>query len=127
MRTFSGDLKAMYPEAALSVLDMDFHLRGGEWVTPCMCGHDSHGYSGHCEHMSCDTDGCECGGYERQPGCARPTVRVEGLSPFMRMLMQGMGARELAAIAPRRSGSPSGKDEMWLLLAAVFSWREVGS
>lgn len=31
---------------------------------PCVCGHHSHGYRGHCEHMCCDTDDCECGGYE---------------------------------------------------------------
>lgn len=89
LTTLSESLKIIAADEAIANFPTDHHFVGGGWATPCMCGHDSHGYSGHCEHMCCDTDDCECGGYEPQPGMALPVVRREGMHPFLRALHGG--------------------------------------
>lgn len=83
--TIDEALREMFPLELLEPIPEDHHYTGGDWVTPCMCGHESHGGSRDMS-MCCDTDDCECGGYEPQPGVARPTVRREGMHPFFKML-----------------------------------------
>jgi len=85
MDTISDAIRRAFPSSAIRPIPEDHHYVGGEWVTPCICGHDDHG-GARDETMCCDTDDCECGGWEPQPGVARPTVRREGLSPFLAML-----------------------------------------
>lgn len=84
---FTDHLKATFPAEAIKPV-ADHYFTGGEWVTPCMCGHEDHG-GGRDETMCCDTDGCDCGGYERQPGCARPTIRNEGRHQFFALIGGG--------------------------------------
>lgn len=79
MVSMMDELKRVFRDEKIAEIDMDrVSWRSGEWATPCMCGHHSHGYSGHCEHMCCDTDDCECGGFEPQPGMALPPRRDNG-------------------------------------------------
>jgi hypothetical protein len=81
----TDSLKAAFPDNRIQPIPTDHYYTGGEWATPCMCGHHSHGYSGHREDMCCDD--CEdCGGYEPQPGMALPTIRREGMHPFLLIL-----------------------------------------
>ena len=83
--TIDEALRAVFKTEEIEPIPEDHYYTGGQWVTPCMCGHEEHG-GGRDATMCCDTEGCECGGWEPQPGCARPLVRREGLHPFLAML-----------------------------------------
>lgn len=82
---------------------------------PCVCGHHGHGYSGHCTHMCCDTDDCDCGGYER---VAEPSiwarVRTGGAYkergfPYLFILL----ALLLVGCGGSVQGDPAGCSEAW--------------
>lgn len=50
-------------DPVLEAMLKDEELRLSSKGPPCGCGHYSHGWSGFCTHMCCDTEDCECGGY----------------------------------------------------------------
>ena len=89
MKTLDETLKHNYGDLTEPIDDTHWHS-GREWVAPCMCGHHDHGYSGHREDMCCtESDNCDCGGFDPQPGCYRPRIRHEGAHPFLSLLRVG--------------------------------------